>query len=169
MATIKLTTWNVEWLDRALQNAADASAPARQSDARARLTNIASEIGEIAPDILCVVEGPNSEVEIDGFAQSFLGGRFAVIKSSDGDYRQKGRQWIWFLVRSGLAQQIGAQLLPLSVWQTYTRDDDNAVTGRSWPVNIGANRKLRGTVTTAIRRCWFSTGTGSASRRSAFI
>ncbi len=144
MGALKITSWNIEWLNRVLGNAQNQAQPTAQADAQAKLANIAREISEIAPDVLCVIEGPNSEAKIDRFAQHHLGGAYVAVKAPNNDYRQRGQQWIWFLVRQALAQQTNATLLPLSVWETYTTDEDREHTGKTWPVHFwGGMEKKR--------------------------
>jgi hypothetical protein len=118
MSTLKITTWNVEHLDRL--TGGNLSLPKQR-----RRVAVAREIREIAPDILCVVEGPKSEAGIDGVAQGLLGGDYAPVKAADGQYGIRGTQWMWFLVRGGLADR--ASLLPISTW--------DALTGSSWTVH----------------------------------
>ena len=143
MGQIKFTSWNIEWLDKAMKNEQDPAMPKAQADARARLSNVAREIAEIAPDILCVIEGPNTEAEIDRFAQHYLNGAYVAVKSPDGDYRQRGIQWIWFLVRPNIFAQTNCRLLPLSVWETYTTDTDRKHTGRTWPVHYWGSMETK--------------------------
>src|SRR5512139_2651552 len=90
MAYLKITSWNVEYLDRLMGE--DLS-----NDKKARLDAIARESGQISPDILCLVEGPEGDASIDRFADQVLGRTYAAIKSPDGVYDTKGNQWIWFL------------------------------------------------------------------------
>jgi endonuclease/exonuclease/phosphatase family metal-dependent hydrolase len=143
MPTIKLTTWNVEHLDKLL--------PAPGANLR-RLQAIAQEITEIAPDILCLVEGPGNLPDLRAWVKSPQGlqGRYhvATIPGTDdilagnpADPRQAlqelyamqgtaetGHQWIWFLVRDGLFQEGNARILNPQVWRDLTMQT-------SWPVH----------------------------------
>lgn len=148
MAQLKITSWNLEWLVKLLAKldappGAGASAAAQRAfaDAQARIDAIQREILEIDPDILCIIEGPPTEAAISGFCQNWLGGAYVPITlPAGGDYRMKGRQWIWFLVRPALAQ--GASLLDPEVWQSYTLAESTArygphwTHGKTWPVNL---------------------------------
>jgi hypothetical protein len=122
MGTLKVTSWNGEWLDKLLE---PASTPSAQGQKDERLVAIADEVRRIAPDILCLMEGPNDETEIGAFAQDTLGGEWSAVKSPDGVYGMKGRQWTWFLVRAQLAPL--ASILPIGTW--------DALAGSSWDVH----------------------------------
>ena len=118
MSYLKIMSWNVEHLDRLMgENLSN--------DQKIRLDAIAQEIGEISPDILCVLEGPKGDAAIDKFAQETLGGQYAAVQAADGIYDTKGDQWIWFLVKQAYVHQ--ASLLPTQVWDTLA--------GKTWPVN----------------------------------
>jgi hypothetical protein len=76
------------------------------------------EIRDLAPDILCLIEGPKGEAGIDKVAGELLGGEWTAVKAADGAYDQLGKQWVWFLVRSELAGR--ASLLPPKTWDAFT-------------------------------------------------
>jgi hypothetical protein len=116
--TYKLTAWNIEWLDKLMDALADPSTSAPQRKRlEHRLDAIYGVIAEIAPDILCVTEGPSGEESIERFVKG-LGGYVAVKRPPDDPYVQQGKQWIWFLVRETLATDVS--LLPVSIWRQYT-------------------------------------------------
>ena len=133
--TLKLTSWNLEWLDKTMAALDDpATPPARRADHERRLAAIRSEIEEIDPDILCVVEGPNGAGRVRALAETHLGGAYVPVLRADDDYRQLGRQWIWFLLKPELAQRSGAHLVPLDVWTDFTRQASDGEHGPTWPV-----------------------------------
>lgn len=137
MATIKLTTWNIEHFAKLL---ADPT-----GDRAIKLSAAATEIAELAPDILCIIEGPGDLVALREWVASPVGlggayhvatmpGTDALLQTQPADVRKAlqklyamqgtnvtGNQWIWFLVRDGLFQESEAQVLPVSIWQDLTR------------------------------------------------
>jgi hypothetical protein len=88
------------------------------------------EIERINPDILCVLEGPNGESKIDTVTADIFNGRYRPVKALDGEYRQRGTQWIWFLVKQDLLEK--CSLLPASIWSEFTE-------GSNWDVNYWGN------------------------------
>jgi len=118
MDTLKITSWNIEHLGRLLSEDQDAN-KARRKEA------ISDEIFRIAPDILCVLEGPKGEDNIDSFVEEVLGGEYTAVKAQDGEYKTLGSQWIWFLVKK--VHKDNASLLPCQVWDEFA--------GKSWKVN----------------------------------
>ncbi len=111
MGNLKITSWNVEHLERLLKEAPSAAEEARR-DA------VVKEIEWIDPDILCLVEGPRGEESIDSFANDLLGGKWQAVKAGDGRYGISGSQWMWFLVRKNLSGM--ASLLPVDTWDAFT-------------------------------------------------
>lgn len=115
----KVTAWNIEWLDKLLAGLNNASTSATQRQRlEKRLESIYQAITEIAPDVLCITEGPRGEERIKQFAAG-LPGYVAVTRPQGESYREDGNQWIWFLVREHLAPR--ATLLPVRVWHEYTK------------------------------------------------
>jgi endonuclease/exonuclease/phosphatase family metal-dependent hydrolase len=119
MGTIKIVSWNVEHLDRLAQGNLSGNQK-RRRDA------VVQEIQALAPDILCVLEGPKGEAGIERVATDLLAGEWAAVKASDGQYATLGSQWIWFLVRKDLAPR--ASLLPVAAWDAFT--------SKSWPCHL---------------------------------
>lgn len=89
----------------------------------ARLESITQEIMEMAPDILCIIEGPKGEARIDTFTEDVLAGRYAAVKAPDSSYAMRGIQWIWFLVKTQLSDK--ATLLPTRTWDHFTEKSWN--------------------------------------------
>lgn len=119
MGSLKVTTWNVEYLDKLLNGSLNGGK-------RARLEAIAQEIKEMSPDILCVVEGPKGEAAVDQFTSEVLGGDYVAVKAASGDYGIQGDQWVWFLVKA--VHQDKVSLLPPATW-------DSLCGGKSWEVH----------------------------------
>ncbi|RRJ23760.1 endonuclease/exonuclease/phosphatase family protein [Rheinheimera mesophila] len=123
---LKITSWNVEHSARLIGS--DISE--LLEDRRQRVANT---ITDINPDILCMLEGPSSEIDITNFCRDVLNGKWQpVLLSGDGDasnkhkrYETSGSQWIWFLVKT---EWIGkCRLQEPSVWQSFVGHKD-------WPV-----------------------------------
>ncbi len=70
-----------------------------------RRAAVAQEVREIAPDIPVRRGGSSNEAGIEGVAQELLGGDYVPIKAADGQYGIRGTQWMWFLVKSDLADK----------------------------------------------------------------
>ncbi|MCL4202024.1 MAG: hypothetical protein KJ000_05995 [Pirellulaceae bacterium] len=130
----KVVAWNIEWLDKLLTglNAGTTSAAQRER-LQARLDGIYQTIAEIAPDVLCITEGPRGEDGIKQFVDG-LPGYVAVTRPQGESYHQSGNQWIWFVVHEQLASRVS--LLPVRVWQQYTEAaSPNGEHTDSWPVH----------------------------------
>ncbi len=111
MEKLKIVSWNVEHLDRLAKQTLNQVETTRR-DA------VVQEIRTLAPDILCLIEGPKGEEGIDKVGNDLLGGDWKAVKAGDGAYDQKGNQWIWFLVRKDLAGK--ASLLSPKTWDAFT-------------------------------------------------
>lgn len=119
MKKLKIVSWNVAHLDRLAKETLNGVETTRRAA-------VIREIRALAPDILCLIEGPKGEEGIDKVANDLLGGEWTAVKAGDGTYDQLGKQWVWFLVRSELADR--ASLLPPKTWDAFTEN--------SWPVHF---------------------------------
>jgi endonuclease/exonuclease/phosphatase family metal-dependent hydrolase len=119
MATLKVTSWNVEHMHRLFE--------ANGGTATRRRANVAREIRDLDPDVLCLLEGPRDEPgdPLGAFCAQDLGGDWQPVRPADGDFGLQGNQWIWFLVKRALAPH--ASLLPVATWKSFA--------GASWPVS----------------------------------
>lgn len=117
MGTLKLTSWNVEWLDKLLGVQLTTSK-------QKRLDNIVREVRELDADILCMLEGPKGEQKVQAFCD-LLGDEWRPVLATDGQYATQGQQWIWFLVKPALAPS--SSLLPVATYDAFA--------GKSWDVN----------------------------------
>jgi len=117
MDKLKITSWNLEHLDRLTK-------PSLDNNKKKRLEAIIEELTQISPDILCILEGPKGEAAIEKFT-NILQGNYVTVKSSDNDYKIKGDQWIWFLVKKNLKDITSLQ--PNNVWDNFT--------SKTWQVN----------------------------------
>jgi hypothetical protein len=144
MATVKLSTWNIEHLSRLL--------PEPPANRKLKLRGIADEIASIDPDILCIIEGPGNLPDLQAWVQSpeglanryhvaTIAGTDEILQQNPANPRQalqklyamqgnnmSGNQWIWFLVRDGLFQESDAHILNPKVWQDLTKQS-------VWPVH----------------------------------
>ncbi len=136
MGNLKITSWNIENLDRLMGDNLD-------QNKEKRLEAIDQEIEEMSPDILCIIEGPKGEAVIDKFVNEAFSGKYSVVKDIDNTYDTKGTQWIWFLLKDNLKDM--ASLLPTETWDNFTES--------SWKVNsTGVTLQYQDTVITDIRR-----------------
>lgn len=111
MGMIKITSWNVEYLDNLTKNHLGETLQRRRGA-------VVREIKELSPDILCLLEGPKGEEAIDQVSNDLLNGEWIAVKAEDRKYDIQGNQWIWFLVRKNLINQ--ASLLPAETWDAFT-------------------------------------------------
>jgi endonuclease/exonuclease/phosphatase family metal-dependent hydrolase len=119
MGTVKITSWNVEHLDRLTK-------PNLSVNQQKRRDAVVQEIQDLSPDILLLLEGPEGEGGIDKVSNELLGGDWVPVKASDAEYATKGNQWIWFLVRKNLANK--TSLLPIATWDAFAEE--------SWKCNF---------------------------------
>ena len=117
MDTIKLTSWNMEWVDRLM-------GPSPSATTLGRLDNLVKEVQLLDPDILCMLEGPKGEAKIQAFCDR-LGGGWVPVLAPDGAYATQGQQWVWFLVKPALLPH--ASLLPVTTWDAFA--------GKRWDVH----------------------------------
>ena len=73
---LKITSWNVQHLDRLVGDNLD-SLKQKRRDA------IAQQIKQMSPDILCILEGPKGEEAIDKVTTEILEGEYQAIKTRD--------------------------------------------------------------------------------------
>lgn len=130
----KVTTWNIEWLGNLLRDIDDdRKSDNQRARLQQRLLAIYDAIAEIAPDVLCITEGPAGDTAIDRFVDGLPG--YSAVKRPVGEpYHQRGQQWIWFLVKDSMAAS--ASLLPITVWRDYTEQaSPEAEHQANWPVH----------------------------------
>ncbi len=114
---LKITSWNVEWLDKIIDST--------DSKKQKRMTAIKQEILEIDADVFCLLEAVKGEEKINRFCSEILENKYVAVKSTTNDYKLKGRQWIWFIVKQHLIEN--ASLLPTKIYDEFA--------GASWQVN----------------------------------
>ncbi|MBN1184986.1 MAG: hypothetical protein JXB49_22060 [Bacteroidales bacterium] len=122
MKKLKITSWNIEHLDRLVTTTSTSLLKRKQG--------IQLEIERLNSDIICLLEGPNGETKIETVAREVFNDQYLPVKASNGQYKQNGTQWIWFLVRQELIGQ--CSLLPVDTWSEFTG-------GISWNVNYWGN------------------------------
>lgn len=138
MTTIKVTTWNIKHLHKAL-------AGGTPKEVNRRLA-IVREINDIDADVICLIEAPGDLTDLINWvnqaAPDGLGGRYSVpviegtqdiLNNGPNDVRGAlkdlyamqgtqltGNQWIWFLVKNDLLNASGntAFLQDPVVWQS---------------------------------------------------
>lgn len=119
MVGLKVCCWNIEHAERLL--AATPTAATGERSARIRSTLTA-----IAPDVVCLVEGPAGAQRIAQLAETVLENGWVPVvleaqSGAEADYHTSGTQWIWFLVRPELAGR--CRLQPPAVWHAFTGQD----------------------------------------------
>ncbi len=122
---LKITSWNVE-------HSAKLIGPNITELHKDRRKRVANTINAIDPDILCMLEAPDSNAKIKAFCNDVLNNRWVPVLLDSDNYQIKGTQWIWFLVRKTLINN--CRLQAPSVWQSY-------VGRKSWSVNYWGKRK----------------------------
>ena len=132
--SLKITTWNLEHANRLVSD----NPNSHMVDRRLR---VRETIEEIAPDILCIQEGPKGERAVDDFCTQvfdrewvpiFLDPGNGALGDNDKVYQTKGTQWIWFLVKPELAHR--CRLQSPQIWQAF-------VGAKTWPVNYWGEEK----------------------------
>jgi hypothetical protein len=120
---LKVTTWNLEHSDRLVSATPSAAIVERRQ-------RIRDTVEEIAPDILCIQEGPKGAAAVQVLSGQVFGGSLVPVLlpgASDTDYLTKGTQWIWFLARPELVGR--CRLQAPSVWPAFTE-------APAWKVNL---------------------------------
>ena len=117
---LKITSWNVEHSAGLIGENLDSV----RLDRRRR---VVQTLRAIDPDILCLLEAPKGEGDIQSFSQDVLEGEWlpVMLRGADDDlgardreYAISGRQWIWFLVKPDLLPN--CRLQSPEVWQSFT-------------------------------------------------
>ncbi|MFQ5608641.1 MAG: endonuclease/exonuclease/phosphatase family protein, partial [Woeseiaceae bacterium] len=156
MTTLKVTTWNIKHLRKAIDGASPREVSRRQA--------IVREINDIDPDVLCLIEAPGDVANLinwvnapspDGLAGRFdvplVEGTDDILMTGPANVRASlqnlyamqgtdltGNQWIWFLVKSDLLTPSAhnAVLQDPQVWRSLV--------GRSsWPVHYWGDMSER--------------------------
>jgi hypothetical protein len=125
---MKLTTWNAEWLDSHWgvisgkytpgQNLFPHDAP-EMDEARTKIDAMKALVARVDPDILFLCEAPEGEAEMQAFTAAEMPGYELISRPAGSDYQIEGRQWLWFLMKTPLADQSAPELLEISVWQSF--------------------------------------------------
>jgi len=127
MSALKIVSWNICHLE-------DLTKASLNQTQQKRKDAIIREIRDLAPDILCILEGPKGENKIDLISNDWLRGDWLPVKASDGEYSTSGEQWIWFLVRNKYAAN--SSLLPIETWDAFA--------GQSWKYHLWGEFKEKG-------------------------
>jgi hypothetical protein len=120
MGTIKIVSWNICDLGRLTKESLNQTQQKRRE-------SIIREIKDLTPDILCILEGPKGENDIDLISNDWLKGEWIPVKAVDGEYATQGEQWIWFLVRNEYSDNVS--LLPIETWDAFAG-------GSSWKYHL---------------------------------
>lgn len=133
---MKVTTWNAEWLDshwgvvsgkyQPGQDLFPQDAPSME-EAQARIAAVGGFIEMLAPDILFICEAPRGIEQMSGFAQAVTPGYDLIRRPPGADYEIDGRQWMWFLVRKALADQVAPELVPVESWRAFCAEGSDTI------------------------------------------
>lgn len=133
MDRLKICAWNIEHADKLWKAA---STPPVDRKIEARLDAVAEEIAHIDADVLFISEGPGSEAAAEGFFGRVAPAYRLVTRNSTDwrDYRIKGTQWLWFLVRN--TQTLTGELQHIDRWRTLTESaSEGDHRGGEWEVS----------------------------------
>ncbi len=81
MPTLKITSWNIEDMNLFF-NAQDRVRPGPEREGVAR--KVAAVIDEVAPDVLCVQEGPSRRSRMETFVDEFLSDTYTIVAGETG-------------------------------------------------------------------------------------
>lgn len=151
---MKLTALNGEWLEFAWgvlsgrmepeQATFIGPAPTR-AEAQTRMDALADLTARINPDILFLCEAPKDEDHAASFAQTVLPGYDLITRPAGDPYHIQGNQWLWFLVKKPLADQINPSLLPISTWRAFAASNSETISENGkWKVAIPRLRDFDG-------------------------
>jgi hypothetical protein len=126
---MKLTTWNIEWLDHAWGVLSGRYASGRRRDnkilptaanAQKQLDAVTTQIQQMDPDILFVCEAVAHEEAMQDFVTAHLPDYDLVKRQPGQPYHVRGGQGLWFLLRKALADRVQPELLDITVWRHFT-------------------------------------------------
>jgi hypothetical protein len=123
---LKITSWNIEWLDKLIK-------PTLTADEKKRRDAIVNEITQLDADVMLILEGPQGEAKMKQVCKTLFNDKYQLVTHPEGDagYDIQGEQWIWWLIRTGLfaggnslpfgeGRGGAASLLPVKTWYDYT-------------------------------------------------
>ena len=105
MPKLKLTTWNVQWMNRFFETSPKGSTKIK-ANADEVSNRVAGVIAHIKPDILGIQEGPSSKARMKSFVRKYLNDEFDVYSVESGTQSNHA------LVRKGIG--INVRQLPQS-------------------------------------------------------
>jgi len=127
-APLKLTAWNIEWLDHAWGIVSGRYEPGRRRDnrtlptlanAQRQLQAVTAQILQIDPDILFACEAVANEEAMQEFVAAHLPAYDLITRPAGQAYHVRGGQGLWFLMRKSLADRLQPQLLDIAVWRHF--------------------------------------------------
>ncbi|MHA7819973.1 MAG: endonuclease/exonuclease/phosphatase family protein [Erythrobacter sp.] len=151
---IKLTAWNAEWLDNSWGVVSGKYQPGQKvglhkmpsaEEAQRKIDAVKDLIERVSPDILFICEGPETEDDAESFGLEVLPQHVLVKRPAGEPYHVRGRQGLWFYVRSTLAGQINPSLVPIDTWRQFAAAAGPSISpSGSWKVSIPRLRTIGG-------------------------
>lgn len=131
MASMKLTAWNAEWLEYTAGVDLGWVEPGARTfignaptlaEAATRIDGFRKVVREVDPDVLFICEGVRGAAGMRAFVAKHFPEYDLVTHPGDDDgrYDVQGFQWLWFMVKKGLADRTAPSLLDNTVWKSYT-------------------------------------------------
>ena len=151
---MKITTWNAEWLDTHWgvihgvyspgENIFPHKAPSR-GKARTKINANKELINRMQADILFICEGPKDETVMQAFVDAELPDYDLIVRPPGQSYGISGRQWLWFLVKSDIADQIDPELLDNDIWKSFAATSSDSIEeDGSWMVSVPRLKTIGG-------------------------
>ena len=122
MARLKVTSWNIEHMRKLFVTEGSQTKLKR---IKRRREQIAKEMLDLDADVFCLLETTNKTDDVKTFCADDLGGAYVLVEDGPDEPRQRGTQWIRFLVKPGLAGE--ASMLPRAAYTDFAGD--------KWTVN----------------------------------
>ena len=143
---MKLTSLNGEWLEYAWGVVSGRYQPGQSifigetpslAEAQTRMDALADLVARIDPDILFLCEAPKDPDHTQAFVQAVLPDYDLITRPPGDEYHVQGDQWLWFLMKKPLADQLTPDLLPVGTWRAFAAESSETIKPNgTWSVAI---------------------------------
>ncbi len=143
---MKLTSLNGEWLEFAWGVVSGRYQPGQSifigetpslAEAQTRMDALADLVARINPDILFLCEAPKDQDHTQAFVDTVLPDYDLITRPAGEEYHIRGDQWLWFLMRKTLSDQLTPELLPVETWRAFAAGGSETIDADgSWSVAI---------------------------------